>query len=32
MNEIKETKAEISQVDHAISRAREVFNNSEGEM
>ena len=29
MNEIKESKLEISQVDHAIARAREIFTNSE---
>ena len=32
MNEIKGTKADIAQVDHAISRAREVLRSSEGEI
>ena len=32
MNEIKESKLEISQVDHAIARAREILNNSEADI
>lgn len=32
MNQIKSTKADIAQVDHAISRAREVLRNSESEI
>lgn len=32
MNEIKGTKADIAQVDHAISRAREILRNSEAEI